>query len=262
MSHTKESGFYANLSFVDFVGLPVGMQLSVVGGPAQRVLGIDAAAITKICSLLHNRTVQEGQPWRALCQSAPNGTPRRVISPGKYISTHPSAFSDYYLGYVDAVWKQYLDKTLVVDPQNGDPDIRCSTSSGLLACEGASRPLPKPGTGEIFGCDGVFATQPGDSKVTMVVLARVCAAMHRSTMLMPGGQRQPQLSAASYYRHGPTNWYSHAVHAVEVDSKGYAFPYDDVVPNGGPDSSGAVASAQPDVWTVVVGGYSESVRRS
>ena len=99
MSHTRETGFYANLSFVDYVGLPVGMQLSVVEGPTQRVLGVQSTAVRDICAMLANRTVQDGQPWTKLCQYAPDGSPRRVISPGKYHSTHPRAFSDYYLGY-------------------------------------------------------------------------------------------------------------------------------------------------------------------
>ena len=44
------------------------------------------------------------------------------------------------------------------------------------------------------------------------------------------------------------------MHAANVDGIGYAFPYDDVTPDGGPDQSGKVESGNPTLFTVTVGG--------
>lgn len=45
-------------------------------------------------------------------------------------------------------------------------------------------------------------------------------------------------------------------HEVNLDGRGYAFPYDDVVPSGdaGPDQAGTVFDANPELLTVTIGG--------
>ena len=75
----------------------------------------------------------------------------------------------------------------------------------------------------------------------------------RSTLLLDGGDVQPSLSSDSYYTADPTNHYSRLVHDNEVDGRGYAFPYDDVNPDGHGDSSGLVHSGAPKTLTVYVG---------
>lgn len=52
----------------------------------------------------------------------------------------------------------------------------------------------------------------------------------------------------------PNNEYSAMVHEVEIDGKGYAFPYDDVTPSEGDDVAGFVAAADPSSMTVILGG--------
>ena len=44
------------------------------------------------------------------------------------------------------------------------------------------------------------------------------------------------------------------MHAANLDGKGYAFPYDDVVPDGGVPQEGALFSYSPALLTVAVGG--------
>ena len=128
------------------------------------------------------------------------------------------------------------------------------------------------------------------------MLPRVCAALNRSTFLLPpssgrdtsstttntndssssssgnngtastsagagagtGGNTQPGPPPSEYYLSGPTNWYAKAVHDAERDGKGYAFAYDDVYPSGSGDVSGAVSAAPGNVgvWRVFVGGMS------
>lgn len=48
--------------------------------------------------------------------------------------------------------------------------------------------------------------------------------------------------------------YARIVHAANVDGLGYAFPYDDVSPNGGAPQEGAIFSFSPTKLTVAVGG--------
>ena len=57
-----------------------------------------------------------------------------------------------------------------------------------------------------------------------------------------------------YYERKVTNHYSRIVHAANVDGRGYAFPFDDVQPDGGEDQSGAVFDGAPTVLEVAVGG--------
>ncbi|KIW41493.1 uncharacterized protein PV06_07044 [Exophiala oligosperma] len=259
MTYTQAGGLYADMTFVDFIGMPVGMQLTTTDGSGtQTVSGVAQGAVSTVCNDLTPRASQDGQPWDQLCQYAQSGgSPLRANSPGKYIAVHGDAFSDYYAPYVQSVWSQYASETLTIHSQNAAVgDVPCSTASGSLVCQGASRSIPQPSALDIFGCQGVFGQQDGDNDVTLAVVPRMCAALQRTTLLLAGGDVQPGLPAGDYYTTSPTNRYSQAVHSVELDGKGYAFAYDDVNPDGAPDASGAVASGNPGVWTLFVGGGS------
>ena len=48
--------------------------------------------------------------------------------------------------------------------------------------------------------------------------------------------------------------YARLVHEANVDGHGYAFPYDDVTPDGGVGQEGAMSSPNPSLLTVSVGG--------
>jgi hypothetical protein len=41
---------------------------------------------------------------------------------------------------------------------------------------------------------------------------------------------------------------------VQKDGRGYAFPYDDVVPDGGNDVAGTIFAGSPTLFTIAVGG--------
>ncbi|KIW14461.1 hypothetical protein PV08_07245 [Exophiala spinifera] len=262
MTYTQAGGLYADMTFVDFVGMPVGMQLTTTDGSGtQTVRGVAQGAVSTVCNDLAPHASQDGQPWDQLCQYAQTAggsslSPLRANAPGKYIAVHGDAFSNYYTSYVQSVWARYASETLTIHSQNAAlGDIPCSTASGALVCEGASRSIPQPSALDIFGCQGVFGTQAGDNDVMLAVVPRLCAALQRTTLLLAaGGNVQPGLPATDYYTTSPTNWYSQAVHSVELDGRGYAFAFDDVNPDGAPDASGAVASANPAVWTLFVGG--------
>ena len=82
--------------------------------------------------------------------------------------------------------------------------------------------------------------------------ARISAAFNRSTLLTDTNQPDGE-NPANYYKTSPTNHYARIIHATAQDGRGYAFPYDDVLPNGGTDQSGFVRDSNPTLLTVTVG---------
>jgi hypothetical protein len=88
-------------------------------------------------------------------------------------------------------------------------------------------------------------------------VARISAAFNRSTLLIDTNQPDGE-NPANYYQNAVTNHYARIVHAANLDGRGYAFPYDDVTPNGGTDQSGFVSDPNPTLLTIAVGGGTAS----
>ncbi|KAK4545662.1 hypothetical protein LTR36_002615 [Oleoguttula mirabilis] len=248
------SELYADLSYLDFVGLPLGLSLTVGDGSTQTAEGVSPAAVSSICSALVAQTAVDGQPWGDLCQEY-DGEIIRVIGPQDYISLNPDAFGDYFTDYVNQVWTYYETNTLTIDTQASAGSVACTVQNGLLQCDGDNRGYAQPVANDIFGCNsGPFAIESGDNNIHVAVVPRLCAAFDRSTLLLTGGDVQPSLDASNFYTTAPTNYFSKLVHEQEMDGKGYAFAYDDVVPDSGADQSGKVVDADPQLLSVIVGG--------
>lgn len=248
-------GLFANLSFVDFVGMALGMRLDTKSSEAQVVKGVPKDAVQQVCRKLKQHSGVDGKSWRDLCVTGSNGKTLRVISPSALLSQQPNAFSRFFTRYVDRVWERYASSPLLIDTQGGAGKVSCTVSGEQLKCEGDNRGFSKPSASDIFGCNaGPFAIQPSDNQVHKAVVPRLCAAFHRGTLLAKGGHEQPRLKPSRYYKARPSNWYSAFVHEVELDGRGYAFAYDDVAPSVHDEVSGAVASADPHLLTVFVGG--------
>ena len=255
LTYTEAGGLFANISYVDFVGLVLGMSLTCLDGTAQSALGLQATAVASICSALKAQEAVDGQPWGDLCVESTSGTPLRVLSPQDYISLNPDAFSSYYTSYVSSVWSHFASSTLTIDTQASAGEVSCSVSGSTLNCAGDNRGYAEPCAADIFGCNsGPFSIQSGDNGVHLAVVPRLCAAFARSTLLIDGGDSQPGPASSEYYTANPTNWYSKIVHEYEVDGKGYAFAYDDVTPDTGVNNAGVVASSIPGTLTITVGG--------
>jgi hypothetical protein len=80
----ESSGFiFANISYVDFAGLPVGLALAVNGGATQTAYGIHRGAVNDICTGLSQQQSRDGRPWASMCMAGNNG-PVRAIAPLKY----------------------------------------------------------------------------------------------------------------------------------------------------------------------------------
>lgn len=151
-------------------------------------------------------------------------------------------------------------QALTVVTQSAASSIACQVppSDDQLHCTGSSSTYSKSSAVDIFDCNsGPFNITDSANDIHKAIVPRLCAAFHRSTLLLNGGNVQPSLSASSYYGDGVTNWYSKIVHQFEGGGRGYAFPYDDVNPSGGGDVSGTVASGKPGILNVFVGGTAE-----
>lgn len=252
LSYTVDSGIFVDLSYVDFVGLPLGISLESQDGGIQEVLGLSSNATSDLCDRLR----RQGPPWEKLCVTDSDGTIHRVLSPNSYIRQNSSAFQDYYSTYVNKVWSTYSQKTLTVNPQTLAGNITCTVLGDTLNCVGDDRGYSKPSAAAIFGCDsGPFSIDATDNSVHLAVVPRLCAAFQRATLLLNGGDLQPGLNPSFYYTTDPNNLYSKFVHELELDGKGYAFPYDDVDPCGA-DQSGLISSQSPKLLTITVGGTS------
>jgi Beta-1,3-glucanase len=255
LTNTANGGIYANISYVDFVGMVLGMTLTGGDGSTQTAPGLQSDAVANICKDI--AAVNDGAPWDQLCYADSSGTPLRVIAPSDFVAANSNSFNGYWDNYVNQVWSQYSSNPLTINTQAGAGNVSCTVSGDTLNCEGDNRGYGKPTAGDIFGCNsGPFTVLEGDNDVHAAVVPRLCAAFDRTTLLLQGGNVQPSLPASSYYSTSPTNWYSQIVHKYEVNGQGYAFPYDDVNPDGVPNASGVVSDANPQLLTVTVGGPS------
>ncbi|KAI1813947.1 glycoside hydrolase family 64 protein [Poronia punctata] len=246
---------YANISFVDFVGLPLGMGLTLGTGEVQEVPGLMPGAVNNVCNDVIQQGQNDGQGWEKLCITS-NGEPRRVLSPNKYSAANAGAFDNYWTDYVNQVWDKYANQDLIVNTQGGAGEVACRVNGDQLQCANDNRAYPKPSAIDIWGCNsGPFGIIDGDNDVHKAIVPRLCAAFTRSTLLLDGGDKQPSLPSSSYYTTDPTSHYCRVVHNYEVNGLGYAFPYDDVNPEGG-NAAGVVAGANPTNLKVTVGGWS------
>ncbi|KAH7363953.1 hypothetical protein BKA65DRAFT_603132 [Rhexocercosporidium sp. MPI-PUGE-AT-0058] len=248
------SGVWANISCVDFVGLPLGISLTTIPGTVQSTAGLTANAVACICNDLRRQAMQDGQPWDELCQRSNTGTAIRVLAPVNYINLNPSAFKSYWVDYINQVWSFYTSTPLIIDTQLSEGKVQCQVTGNVLTCAGDNRSYTKPTAFDIFGCNtGPFEILATDNTIHRAIVPRLCAAFNRSTFLIHGGNVQPSLSSNFYYNTSPTNHFSRIIHEYESDGKGYAFPYDDVNPSG-EDQSGTVSARDPLVLAIRVGG--------
>jgi hypothetical protein len=258
LTNTADGGLYANISYVDFVGIILGMSLLGTDGSTQTALGLGADAVAQICAALVSQTASDGYPWSSLCMTDSSGNYLRALAPYDYIAdNNGDAFSDYFTDYINSVWSTFSSSPLTIDTQADAGEVTCTTGgSDTLTCGSDNRGYAQPSAGDIFGCNtGPFAIQSGDNTVHYAVVPRLCAAFNRGTLLLSGGDVQPSLPATDYYTTAPSNYYSKFVHDNEVDGKGYAFSYDDVNP-AGENESGTVSSTIAQTLTITVGGPS------
>jgi hypothetical protein len=245
----NSSQIYANISYVDFVSIPVSLQLTNSSGQVQSVSGMPSGGLNTVCSNLIAQNASDGAGWNKLIVTS-NGANLRALSPNNGIVMDSSLFSGYYQPYVEQVWSKYASTPLTVDTQASWGSVSGTVSGGVLTFPGVGS-FAQPAAADIFSCStGPFANAAGEFGA---LIARISAAFNRSTLLIDTDQPDGE-NPANYYANAVTNHYARIVHAANLDGRGYAFPYDDVAPAGGVDQSGYVADPNPVLLTVAVGG--------
>lgn len=242
----NDAELYANITYVDLVAAPISFVLE--GNATQTVPGLPNGALQKIGNGLIAQHGQDERPWDQLVTTdKTTGRVMRVSAP----HLDGFDFSDYYDSYVEEVWRHYATNELTVnlDGRSYSGTVR----DDVLTFPGLNGdPFRRPNAREIFKCDaGPFVNMGGDDR--SAVAARLAAAFNRGTLLLPGGEMQPDgVLADRYYPTGTTtNHYSRLVH--EHATVGYAFPYDDVGPAGHAPVDGHAADPEPRTFTVTVG---------
>lgn len=265
--------FYGDISYVDFACLPIALELQNSSGGVQNVTGMPPTGLASIVAGLQAQTATDGvQSWTN-CIVEADGSVLRVLSPNSSLAVHPSDFQGYFEPYVSSVWKQYSATPLSINAQSvttsGEVDTSSSSSStyNQLVLPIAGVPtgtttspsgvvttnpelFTPPSTADIFSCStGPFAT--GSDPTRNAIIPQLASAFNRSTLLASASIPSP---LSTFYGNPVTNHYARIVHSVNVDGKGYAFPYDDVDPVEGTDQSGEVQDASPVRVLVTVGG--------
>ncbi|KAJ4290536.1 hypothetical protein N0V90_010753 [Kalmusia sp. IMI 367209] len=241
---------FANISCVDFISIPVALTLTSTSGTIQTVPGLPANGIATIADGLRKQAASDGRPWDQLIVSA-NGSPLRILSPLKLLDSKPTAWDGYWDSYVTQVWNRFTSTDMTVNTQAAAGNVTGRVSGGVLSL-GSAGTFNKPNARDIWTCsEGPFAT--GSNAARNAVIPRLAAAFNRSTLLdatqFPNGS-----VPANYYKNATTNHYARVIHQTMKDGRGYAFPYDDVVPDGGSDVAGTVFDGSPANWTIAIGG--------
>ena len=240
---------YANITHVDFFSIPIGMTLVNSSNATQHVSGLPSGGLNTLISGLRAQDSSDRAGWSQLIVTGPNGN-LRVLSPNTGITNNSSLFSGYYEPYVNQVYSQYQNQKLTIDTQAEWGVVTGQVSDGKLTFAGAGS-FAKPSTANIFSnSSGPFATSTAEMGD---IGARLAAAFNRSTLLIDSNQPDGE-NPANYYKNSITNHYARILHATSLDGRGYAFPYDDVAPNGGKDQSGYFSDGNPKLWTIAVGG--------
>lgn len=176
---------YVNPTYVDFVGLPMGMEL-VTDKETLEISGLPGNGVGEVCRQLADEQQKDGFPWSKLCLDDGSGAPIRVLSP----QHNPDGFNTYFDSYIDQVWEHIASDGIKFDTQDGNPLVSCQVQGEAMTCDRISRPFPKPTSADIWGCNSGPFAQTGDACWDKIG-ARFCAAFHRATFLLPGGDVQP-----------------------------------------------------------------------
>ena len=194
---------FANISYVDFVGLPVAMTLEDTNGTTQHVSGMPADGLQAIANGLRAQTARDGRRWSSLIVNNKSGHILRILSPNSGILLNPSWFQTYWTDYVNQVYNRYTNERLTVDTQASFGNANGTVDMGRILNFGAGGSFPRPTAADIFSCSsGPFAT--GGNAETNTIIPRLAAAFNRSTLLITNNVPDGA-GPSEYYRNATTN---------------------------------------------------------
>lgn len=255
----NNSELYVNVSYVDFVSLPIALQLENESGNTRRVEGMPADGLAKVASGVEAQAKKDDKGWdKLVIHGGSDNHTLRVLSPNAAGVLFPGLLTDYFSGYVDTVWDKYRSEDLTVNTQYdwGDAVGRVGDDGKLTFNKDSSLSFSKPATADILSCStGPFAGGEGVTDEKLNIGARIGAALNRSTLHLNSKQPEGE-SVDNYYKADVTNHFARVCHETTIESRGYAFPYDDVGPSEGSDQSGFLNDPNPKVLTIEVGGNS------
>lgn len=245
----NSANLYANISYVDMVALPISMASTGSGGN-QSVSPLPAGALGSIASGLQTQHASDGAPWDRLVVTDSSGAVLRVMSP----SHSPVDFGGYWDDYLNRVWSHYASTPLTINGQGSIGSYTGTVSGNAIVFNGLNTngvPFTKPSAVDIFGCaSGPLYNSGADARGA--IAARLAAALNRSSLLVSGGNNQPDgVTPSQYYQDSITNHYARLVH--KYASIGYAFPYDDVGPTGSAPVDGHIQDGAPTSWSITLG---------
>lgn len=212
---------YVNVSYVDFVSLPISLQLENASGNTRTVPGMPTGALSRVCEGLIAQGAKDGAGWEKLVIQSSAGRYLRALSPNAGGVLVPGLLQGYYDGYVNAVWDKYSTTDLTVNTQYIWGDAKARVKNGKLDFEGVGT-FGKPSAADIFSCNsGPFAHGEGVSDEMLNIGARLAAAFNRSTLLVNSVQPEGE-KIETYYKEPVTNHYSRVCHEVSIEGRGYA----------------------------------------
>jgi hypothetical protein len=151
---------YANISYVDFVSIPIALSLTNKSGAVSTVQGLPSTGLNTVCSNLQAQSKSDGVAgWGNLIVTY-NGNNLRALSPNNGIILHPGDFNGYYDSYVNQVYQQYVSQAFTINA-DFEASGEVSSSSGQLVLNGES--FAKPSTQDIFSSNSGPFTTGGDS---------------------------------------------------------------------------------------------------
>ena len=249
----NRSQLYVNVSYVDFVSLPVSLRLENASGSVTSVAGLPADGLETVCAGLAAQGAKDGAGWDKLVVKSSAGQLLRALSPNSGAVMIPGFLQGYYDNYVNAVWTKYTSEDLTVNTQFTWGDVKGRVNAAGQLDFGDAGTFGKPSAGDIFSCNsGPFAHGQGATDESLNIGARLAAALNRSTLLINSVQPEGE-DVAKYYQDAVTNHYARVCHATAVEGRGYAFPYDDVGASKGVDQSGFLNDPNPKTLTIGVG---------
>ena len=250
---------FANITYVDFVSMPIALNLQTASGATYSVPGMPSTGLNSVCSQLAAQTAKDGAGWGSLVVKGPSGANLRALSPNSGIVMNNSLFSGYYQPYVNAVWAKYSSSPLTVDTQVQWGTLTGQVVNNQLTFAGAGG-FPQPSAADIFSCSsGAFGAYSTNTAEMGNITARLAAAFNRSTLLINSDQPDGE-QVSTFYQNSITNHYARIVHSVNAGGLGYAFPYDDVAASSSQNVAGTVADPNPTLLTITIGGSNVSTR--
>ena len=206
---------YANISYVDFVSIPVALTLNSRSGATSHVSGMKPSGLTQIANALRQQHAADDKGWDQLIINR-SGTDQvlRILSPVQGMVVNPNLFAGYYDDYVNQVLAKFRSTVLRIDTQAAAGVVSAQVSGNSFDIGGSQ--FQQPTTRDIFTCStGPFQT--GSDGTRNAIIPRLAAAFNRSTLLLVDGIPASQ---NLYYQNNVTNHYSRVVHQANLDGKG------------------------------------------